>query len=285
MAWYNASNKLTKIMRNKIKFSYGLFVALLVPFLAITMVFAESGTDSDVSEIEDVNNSANLAQDGMQERMDERSRAEKKMMEERLKQRGEVAQMTSDMGAMKERMEKRMERKNMIQRLMQVQVNRGLKAVARLEQVLLRVESRRAKLSADGTDVATIDTMIADVKKQLTEAKTALAKVMGAPEDVEEADVTEEEDADNSGTGSEEDNSGPGSGVEEIQMTVREFMASMKVLKKELVDVHRGLKAIVKEMRRVAPKGDQDEGTTPTTEPAPTPTPEPTPTPSPTSTQ
>ncbi|MBX4187857.1 MAG: hypothetical protein KW793_01840 [Candidatus Doudnabacteria bacterium] len=143
------------------------------------------------------------------------------------------------------RMEMHMARLLGAQRMMQNQINRAEKAMVRLENIITRIETRRDKIEDAGVNATTIDKLITDAKTQKDEAREALDTAKEALADIETSD--------------------------DPKTDIREFMVSIKALKKEMIDLHKGLKSVIKEMRRLMPKSedDSDDATSPTPTPAP----------------
>jgi chromosome segregation ATPase len=209
---------LIKNMRNKNNLKISWTAAVILPFLAFSVAFAQTGTnDSDSGTI-------------------------------RQKKVGQMMDGTAQDQTMME--QSRSQRVAMMKKLMQNQINRSEKALGRLEQIISRIESRREKLEGSGADLTAIDALIEQAKVQKQEADDALNKAKTDLENIDENNL-------------------------ELRKAVQTFMGSMRVLKKELIDLHRALKNIVKEMRRAVPKPDEESDeteTTPTLTPTPTPT-------------
>ena len=150
----------------------------------------------------------------------------------------------------KQDLEKRKVKLTRIKALAENQISRSERALARLEQILERIESRRDKLAGEEVNLASIDALIAkarqqaeDIQENIDAAKAVLA------------------------TGTAETSEDP-------KKEVQTFMRSMNEIKKQLIDLHKTLNGIVKEMRKVAPKPATEDGS----ETVPTPTPNPAPT-------
>jgi uncharacterized membrane protein len=147
--------------------------------------------------------------------------------------------------------EERVEKVMRVNRLAMNQFTRAQRALDRMAQVMGRLDSRRAKLATDGADLASVDALIVTAKKQQTDAQAALDK---ASTDL--AAISSSEDK---------------------KQAVQTFMRSMNDLKKKVIELHRSMMAIIKEMRKIDPK-IKDDRTTPTPAPAPAPAPTPVPT-------
>jgi uncharacterized protein YukE len=189
-------------MRNKKKFIYATFGAILTLFLAFSAVLAVE-TETEGQREPKTKRQESLTQTTAQQNL-ETARANRLMA---------------------------------LKRLMQAQINRSEKAIGRLQGLIERIEARRDKLEEKGAVMTEIDALIVTAKTQKTAAETALAKA--------KTDLAALEDS------------------ETPKQAVRTFMTSMKDLKKKLIELHRSLKAIVKEMketeRALAPAEEIEE--------------------------
>jgi ABC-type transporter Mla subunit MlaD len=129
---------------------------------------------------------------------------------------------------------------NGIASMMQAQIDRAQRAIDRLNQVIERVEARRAKMVGVTAKLTAVDAAIAQAKTDKAQAQAALDK---AKTDLETFKTS----------------------TASPKPAAQAFMASMRTLKKELIELHRSLKTVLREMRKAVPKEKDNEQ-----EPAPT---------------
>jgi hypothetical protein len=249
-------------MRNKKTVRYGLLVALLVPFLALSVAMAEHGEDSGMMDHDETTQAEKTAeqqaeklrqQKAEEQRRMNKAAEDKKAREAALRKAAEdkQAKEESRSEAAKEMefkrclgqpgtrcglsdedraklQEKRDERLDKARGIVMAQIMRAQHVLERLDQIMLRIQSRRDKLVAAGANVTAVDRAIAEVAKQKGEVQAALAKAKSDAEAIKDA--------------------------EDPKAALEAFRASMKTLKGELEDLHDALKAVIKEMRKAMPK-------------------------------
>ena len=121
--------------------------------------------------------------------------------------------------------------KNMaVSRLMETQVNRSNKMIEKLGQMIEKIEKVKDRLAEAGSDVSAIEDKIAKAKALKTESERLLAEAKSKHESLE--------------------------GSETPRQSVKEFMTAMNNVKKKLIELHRNLVSIVKDLRalEVSPK-------------------------------
>lgn len=226
-------------MRNKNKFKRYLVALALLPLLAGSLAFAEHGEDTETHGLETapaVERKKNPSDSTTTQRKPETTQNIREKVQENLDTARQKASEKLDQA--------REQRLAMLKKLMQNQLTRAQKAIERLSGIITRIEERRARLASAGSDLTLVDAAITKAKAQKTEAEQALAKVKTDMAAIESA--TE---------------------MEMKKQAVQTFMNSVKNLNIEIRELHKALKDIVVEMKKVAPK--------PVTEPTPTPTPAP----------
>ncbi|MBX4205436.1 MAG: hypothetical protein KW788_04645 [Candidatus Doudnabacteria bacterium] len=212
-------------MRNKIKFISATCTVLLALVLSTLPVMAEEST----STTSNTNTGTNTT-------LEQKHRKQEKIEHER-------------------------ERINGLQSMAKNQIARAQKELDRMQDIITRIKLQRAKLgvtttttaTATGTevtpsaDLAKIDEMIAkaeELKKkidtEIADAKLKQAAILGT--------LPKVEDKIDSSTTVDTSTTAP----TVVVQSVREFQASMKLIKKDLNALHQNLQQIVKTMRKLS---------------------------------
>ncbi len=116
-------------------------------------------------------------------------------------------------------------RKNAVKKLMTVQIDRASKALERLSNLLARIENRKAKMAAEGMNMATVEPLIVKAEAEMAE----VAKNIGEARDI----LQSMENSDDPKT------------------LAQTFMTKMREAKTNLQEFHTALKAVVKEMVKI----------------------------------
>jgi hypothetical protein len=111
-----------------------------------------------------------------------------------------------------------------VKRLMQVQINRSEKALSRMSEILDRIEKTRADL-ASTNDLSRADALITKAKAQKTKVEQSLAAAKEKYQGFDASSKPREQ--------------------------VKAFMAEMKNVKAELIQLHKDLKAVIKTMKEI----------------------------------
>jgi hypothetical protein len=195
-------------MRNKKKFMVALGMVMVLPFFAFTAALAE--------QVEEVENGAT---------------GTGRMREVRMQAQAGTAQEGQDMAG--ERMQKTREQRIMaVKALVQAQIRRAENILARMDHLITRIESRRAKLSDEGADLTAVDALISKAKEQKADAKEALDKAKANYAEID--------------------------GSEHPREQVHAFMTSMRELKTQLVALHKTLVETIRAMVKAVPHPDDD---------------------------
>lgn len=208
-------------MRNKNKWKYAAFLAVIIPFLAFSVVFAEHGEEEETQEVKPTpiqRPSSSVQQRANLDNTDKVQRS------------GESA---DDRESKDSALAKRKVMVAGLVRMMGNQINRAEKAIARLDQIMERIQSRRDKLAEkEGVDLTKVDALIVTAEKQKVEAQEAIRKAKAAWETFQAA-------SDNDG---------------DPRAAGKAFMESMRDVNKKLIAFHKTLHEIVQAMKRAEPK-------------------------------
>lgn len=112
-----------------------------------------------------------------------------------------------------------------LRKLSLVQMNRAEKSLARLAKIMTKVEARRTKLVGSASQLKVVDDLILKAKTQKSDAEKLLADAKA-----DQLSLTRSSDP---------------------KGTVKQFMAETKVLKKKMIELHRTMTGIVKEMKKL----------------------------------
>jgi hypothetical protein len=157
-------------------------------------------------------------------------------------------------------------------KLVDNQISRSQKELDRMSVLIDRIKAQRAKLTAattstgdtatstapaiSSTDLAKVDDMITKaetlkkkIETDIADAKTKEAALVGSAKKVEDTINTE-----TSTTAPVVNTAAP----TPVIQSVKDFQASMKVLKKDLITLHTSLQDIVKAMRKLAKRPEAD---------------------------
>jgi chromosome segregation ATPase len=225
-------------MRNKNTFKISVFAALIAVFV-FGGVMAKAQNRNPRS-VESVETAQNT--DDATSTEDE---SEEQNTEARRKNEQERAQKAQEL--------RRKGQINAIKRLMANQINRATRAISRMSNILDRIESRSEKLAGNGVDVSEFEDLIKAAQDQEAEAVATVEKLKSDWSALQETS-------------------------ENPRPTVQQFMTSANMLKRQVIEFHRSLMAIVKAMRQAVSE-DEDDNETSGPTPSPSPTPVSTPTP------
>jgi hypothetical protein len=218
-------------MRNKRTLQYGLILGVFVPFLALSVVFA----DHEFGESEESHSTSQQVERPERSVQPQRANADQ--------QKACGPETSSDIcrgdGTRENKPEfedKAARRRMMVAGLgnmMGIQINRAERAVARLDQIMTRIQSRYDKLAdKEGVDLNKVDPLLAAAKKQKADLVTAITK---AKTDWE---------AFKSAVGEKDNPRAAG----------QTFMASMKDVRVKLTSFHKSLMDLVRAMKSAEPK-------------------------------
>lgn len=192
-------------MRNKKTFKYALILGAIVPFFVFSIGLAVD---------QEIERSGRSPQSSEPQRMNARS----------------------ENGDKDSSMAKRRVLAAVIAKMMGNQVDRAQRAQARLDQIMVRIQSRYDKLAdIEGVDLSKVDPLLAQAKKQKTEVATAITKAKKDWEAFKAAAEQENGDARTAG---------------------KTFIASIRDLNKKLITFHKTLSDLVQAMKRAQPNSD-----------------------------
>jgi hypothetical protein len=238
--------QLTKNMRNKIKFISAVSALSLLLSFAPALASESTSTSGQLTDQQ----KARLEQAKLE-------------LEDNLKEHRQ------------ERIKHEKERIEGLHRLVDNQISRAQKELDRMQGIITRIKAQRAKLGSSTTgtntasaissaDLAKIDDMITKaetLKKKIeidiADAKAKEATLVGSVKKVEDRINTE-----TSVTTPVTNTAAPAPVVQ----SVKDFQASMKILKKDLMTLHTSLQDIVKAMRKAVKLPETEKVKKPETE-------------------
>lgn len=132
---------------------------------------------------------------------------------------------------------------NEIDKLYQAQISRAQDQLNRLENILVRVEALRGKLtSTDTQSLSSLDALITQAQSQKAAAETALAALKSNTTTVSTSlSVVQSDTSDSIDTSL--------TNVTNLKHAVQQFQVSVKDLKKQLIAFHQTLTQIVKQIK------------------------------------
>jgi hypothetical protein len=207
------ANVLIKNMRNKKTFRYALVIGAITPIFVFSLAFAQ--VDRPDRSVEQ--------QRGNTRSMDKMDREGEESEERQIKNTEFARRKMMAVG---------------IARMMGNQVTRAERAIARLDQIMVRVQSRYDKLDDQDVDLSKVDPLMDKAKQQKTEAVAAITKAKANWDAFKAA--AEDEDGD-------------------PRVAGKVFIESMKDVNKKLIAFHKTLHETVQAMKRAAPKPEGNQ--------------------------
>lgn len=228
-------------MRNKNTLKQSLLLAVLLPFLAFSVVLANHGAEEEEVHMD------SSASAGAKAKVELRQETKVELKEAREANQEERKETRKDnMAGRRAMMATR------IKNMMEGQIARATKALDRLSLILDKIEAKSKEMPA-GSDMTQVNASIAKAKTQEAAIKVAIEKSHTGFEVLAETKVEDTSD-------DEPSTSQP---VKAAKQAVTTYMTSIRDVKRRLIEFHKTLQETVKLMRAAAKVEASTETTTP----------------------